>query len=407
MKTPPRPRRRPASSDTSSGSQQDARTGGQSPVASAPVSRPVAAKTDSLVVATGGDASLGESVKDPRALRVEERRAREEARAKRARERDSRAPRTEGEAEVRGKEAPARGRWTAWAGTPRRERKDRVEGEEATPRPSRERVRAGQLLRRPVGQAEAAVLLGSHEDAPAADLKERREERAQARRRLFWTRLLRVLGAGALTLGVVWVVFFSSIFSLEASRVQVEGVDGTDLSAQEVSAAVTPYVGIPLTRLSMSALQNGVEQVHLVRSATVTRSWPTGVNIQVRVRQAIMGHKTSGHWDLLDEQGVVVGQADSLPEGFAPVTIPEGEGAQGAAEAVSAVWNALAPEVRNAVMDIAHDGQTITLSLTGSRVVKWGIAGETELKAKVVAVLLRERGARVYDVSSPVHPVTS
>ena len=50
-------------------------------------------------------------------------------------------------------------------------------------------------------------------------------------------------------------------------------------------------------------------------------------------------------------------------------------------------------------------GRLVTLALTDGRLVTWGDASESALKAEVLAALLTQE-ARVYDVSSPRTPTT-
>ena len=55
----------------------------------------------------------------------------------------------------------------------------------------------------------------------------------------------------------------------------------------------------------------------------------------------------------------------------------------------------------------ARDGHTLTLTLSQNRTVVWGTSEDSALKARVLAVLMTQRPATTYDVSSPKRSVTS
>ena len=117
--------------------------------------------------------------------------------------------------------------------------------------------------------------------------------------------------------------------------------------------------------------------------------------------------KEGASWALVDDQGVTVSSASTAPVGMAPTTLPDGEQRAQAAADVAAIWTAMGDDLRSKIAMITHDGQTVSMTLTNSRTLNWGVAKDNELKAKVAAVLISQRQARTYDVSSPVHPVTS
>ena len=53
------------------------------------------------------------------------------------------------------------------------------------------------------------------------------------------------------------------------------------------------------------------------------------------------------------------------------------------------------------------DALTVELRTNDGRVIKWGDESDSKLKADVVLLLLEQRPAQVYDVSTPSRPVTS
>ena len=266
---------------------------------------------------------------------------------------------------------------------------------------------SGELLNRPLGQSDAAAILGSSDESATADLNERRRERTHAHRRLLLTRVASACGGVILVSALVWGVFFSPLFALDMSRVSIEGLGDDTTTQNEVRAAIEPFASVPLPRLKTSAIDEQIAKLRLVREVNVQRSWPRGLTVQIRPRQAILAVKDGSSWALVDDQGVTVSSASTAPEGMAPTTLPDGDQRAQAAADVAAIWTAMGDDLRSNITMITHDGQTISMTLTNSRTLNWGVAKDNELKAKVAAVLISQRQARNYDVSSPVHPVTS
>lgn len=273
---------------------------------------------------------------------------------------------------------------------------------EAAARPS-----SGEILRRPIGQSDAATVLGSSEESATADLNERRKERQLAQRRLVITRIATVSAACVVAIALVWGIFFSPLFALDMSKVSIEGLGDDSATTAEVQAAVEPFASTPLPRLSTSKVSAAVGGVRLVREAQVERTWRRGLRVTVRPRQAVLAVKEGSVWSLVDDQGVSLSSSPSMPEGMAPTTLPDGDERSRAAGEVAAIWAAMGDELRSQITMITHDGQTVSMTLSNSRTLNWGVASENDLKAKVAQVLISQRQARTYDVSSPVHPVTS
>ena len=283
-----------------------------------------------------------------------------------------------------------------------RNRELRRSRREAAARPS-----SGEILRRPIGQSDAATVLGSSEESATADLNERRKERQQAQRRLVITRIATVSAACVVAIALVWGIFFSPLFALDMSKVSIEGLGDDSATTSEVQAAIQPFASTPLPRLSTSKVSAAVGGVRLVREAHVERTWPRGLRVTVRPRQAVLAVKEGAAWSLVDDQGVSLSSSPSMPEGMAPTTLPDGDERSRAAGEVAAIWAAMGDELRSQITMITHDGQTVSMTLSNSRTLNWGVASENDLKAKVAQVLISQRQARTYDVSSPVHPVTS
>ena len=242
------------------------------------------------------------------------------------------------------------------------------EAEKTTRRPVSlvERRRARSVVDRPLPVADAASLLGGEE---AADLGDRLRERHRARRMLVARRI-------ALTL----------------------------VTADSVRSSIASFEGVPLTRLSMSAVARAVESNVAVRSATVTRRWPTSLRVSVTMRTPMAVEAGTGGYQLVDDQGVAFQQVASAGD-YPVVTLPE-DRSVGAADIASAL-GALDDVTRSQVATVTSTGTQVSFTLRGGQTVKWGTNADAPQKARVLATLLANVKATTYDVSSPNHPVTS
>ena len=277
------------------------------------------------------------------------------------------------------------------------------EAQEPTRRSSSltQRRRARTTVDRPMPVADAASLLGGEE---TTDLGDRLRERTRARRILLARRIALTLVSLALAAGGVWVAFFSPVFAFSSSAVVVSGEDGTLVTADSVRSSIASFEGIPLTRLNTQAVARAVESNVAVRSASVSRRWPTSLRVSVTMRTGMAVEAASGGYWLVDDQGVAFQQVPSAGE-YPLVTLPE-DRATGAAD-IASVLGALDEATRAQVSAVTSTGTQVNFTLRGGQTVKWGTRGDAPQKARVLATLLANVQASTYDVSSPNHPVTS
>ena len=264
-----------------------------------------------------------------------------------------------------------------------------------------ERRRARGTVDRLMPVADAASLLGGEE---ATDLGDRLRERTRARRILLARRIALTLVTLALAAGGVWVAFFSPVFAFSSSAVVVSGEDGTLVTADSVRSSIASFEGVPLTRLNTQAVARAVESNVAVRSASVSRRWPTSLRVSVTMRTGMAVEAASGGYWLVDDQGVAFQQVPSAGE-YPLATLPE-DRATGAADIASAL-GALDEATRAQVAAVTSTGTQVNFTLRGGQAVKWGTRGDAPQKARVLAALLASVQASIYDVSSPNHPVTS
>ena len=232
-----------------------------------------------------------------------------------------------------------------------------------------------------------------------AGSEERFGQRRRARRLRLLRRVLVLLLLVALVAGAVWLVFFSSRLAVHA--VSVRGT--TVLTDDQVrSTAAVPF-DVPLALSDLDAVVARVETLPAVRSADVSRDWPDGIAIDVTERQSVAVVEREGKWQGLDEEGVLFRSYPARPEGLPQVRVHAAtsvEALEEAAHVVEALPSELVQRVQ--VVDVGSI-DAISFRLTGGARVTWGSADESEDKARVLAVLLREP-ASAYDVTAPGRP---
>ena len=264
-----------------------------------------------------------------------------------------------------------------------------------------QRRRARTTVDRPMPVADATSLLGGEE---TTDLGDRLRERTRARRILLARRIAITFVTLALAAGGVWVAFFSPVFAFSSSAVVVSGEDGTLVTADSVRSSIASFEGVPLTRLNTQAVARAVESNVAVRSASVSRRWPTSLRVSVTMRTGMAVEAASGGYWLVDDQGVAFQQVPSAGD-YPLATLPE-DRATGAAD-IASVLGALDEATRAQVSAVTSTGTQVNFTLRGGQTVKWGTRGDAPQKARVLATLLANVQASTYDVSSPNHPVTS
>ncbi len=235
--------------------------------------------------------------------------------------------------------------------------------------------------------------------APGSEIfaRHRRE-----RRRTLLRRLLIALAALAVVLGGIWLVFFSSVLAVTGA--DVRGADVVD--EDEVTTAARVPVGVPLATVDLEAIRARVEDLAPVRSADVSRSWPDKVRIDVTEREALAFVAWNGGWRGFDEAGVLFRDYDTMPKGMPQVRVTSTTPVEALAESAAIVRSLPRGLLRQVEYVEVGSIDDITLRLRDAAVVRWGSADQSNDKAAVLEVLLRQP-ARVYDVTAPGRPTIS
>jgi len=255
-----------------------------------------------------------------------------------------------------------------------------------------------------LGRARATVV------PPISERKDEREaeRRAAKRRRLaiVWGRRAGyALVAGAL----VWLVLLSPVFALDPQKVQVSGY-GTVVDPEEVRTLVDSDEGESLATLSLGQLTSQLKDIPGVREAHVERSWPDGLVITLESREpAAAVHQAGGGYILVDDEGVQVGRSNKAPKELPTLAVPVDK--PKVLAAALGVINAMPTELRDRIVSIsAPTVDSVSFTLRKGPTVEWGSAEDSELKVKVLNVLLTSKQAKkadVIDVSAPTLPITT
>lgn len=214
----------------------------------------------------------------------------------------------------------------------------------------------------------------------------------------------RALVAGVVVLALVvaaaWVVLFSSVLNLQHVRV----TGAPTLSAGQVRRIAGVPLDGPLARVDVHAVRARVEQLSSVASVDVSRTWPHTLTIAITERTPVAVVETGHGLRAVDAGGVL------FPAPLSHAHLPVIRAAA-AADTVSLreaahVAAALPPRIARAVDHLElHSADGIHLVLRDGRVVVWGSAADSGVKAQVASLLLRGKVTEV-DVSVPARPTT-
>jgi cell division protein FtsQ len=203
----------------------------------------------------------------------------------------------------------------------------------------------------------------------------------------------------ALLCGSLWLVYFSNV--LVTKRVNIVGVH--NLTPTQVSFAAQIPLGVPLARQDLDAIAARTTTLPAIESATATRDWPNSVTVRVIERRPVIAvHETDGYV-VVDKFGVAFQTQPTLPPDVVLTDLSRGN--VPLLSEVATVAAALPNKLRGRVNLITASGRdSIALILGSGRKVIWGSSADSELKAEVVAALLKRKPKSSIDVSSPHNP---
>ncbi len=208
-----------------------------------------------------------------------------------------------------------------------------------------------------------------------------------------------------LTLGVLaWLAVFSPV--VRVKHIRVDGVTGALEDATRATAAVVR--GKPLLLTGLGSVETAIERDRRVADATVTRRYPDTIVVHVTPRVAILALQNSqGQVDLVDIEGVRFATVPPAAAGVPVVRAAGGTTVGDTALRVALdVIRALPEDLRGRMSDVqVSSADAVTFTIAGTAVT-WGNADRSELKARLVAILLSQKPVTI-DVSAPDTPITT
>ncbi|MPZ85759.1 MAG: FtsQ-type POTRA domain-containing protein [Actinophytocola sp.] len=239
----------------------------------------------------------------------------------------------------------------------------------------------------------------SERSRPAGDPDERRgpsRRRYLARR---WIALLIVLSV----LGLTYVIVFTSLFGVRT--VEVLGVEDIKPDAVREAAAIEPDT--PMVQLDTDEVARRVAELPRVFEVSVSRSFPSTVEIHVTERSPVAVRPDTDGVHLVDRTGADYATVQARPPGLPVLKVVAVAPDDPSTHAAVTVLGALPDPLREKVVEIsAGTPGDVRLRLAGGKTVKWGDAEDNTRKAAVLAPLLTRSG-KTYDVATPEFPTVS
>jgi len=239
---------------------------------------------------------------------------------------------------------------------------------------------------------------------PRISTRRRSVERSKRRK---WLWILGGLFVVVLLILGGWVLLHRSWFS--AKTIEVRG------TSHESAAAVIAAAGLashpPLISISPGEAAAGVERLAWVKSASVTKKWPSTVSITIVERTPVGTVHLGSSWYLVDGTGRLLERFTARPFGQLLIVVPSpahplvGGSTPAKADAALDVAATLPVAFRGQVAAVvAHPDGTISLRLTSPVKVELGTATELTQKYEDVAAVIAGatlHAGDVLDVSVP------
>ena len=228
----------------------------------------------------------------------------------------------------------------------------------------------------------------------------------QRRRRL--RRTIRVVVGLVIVIGLV-VIERSPLVGLE--EVEVAGTERLD--EDEIRRAAGLELGTSTLRLGLSAATERVEDLALVRDATISRVDPLTVRIEVLEREPVLVAQGEDTSVLVDREGIVLleGTMDALPRVHLLERPPEPGGSVADLPALAnahAAWRGLSGPLRAQVESYQARGpDSLLLHLASGIEVRFGRAERMDEKIRALGAVLVDVGStpiRTIDVRAPNAP---
>ncbi|MBW3077743.1 cell division protein FtsQ/DivIB [Bifidobacterium simiiventris] len=261
---------------------------------------------------------------------------------------------------------------------------------------------------------ETAGVLGVPTRPKIVDFNARLKERRRLSLKVIAIRTAAALAALAAVSALIWLLFFSSVFRLETSRISVSG--GNDwVSSSDILSIAGKQSGRSLLLVSTNDVASQLKNIPGVTEATVKKQFPNSLSVTVKAQQPAAMLKGPGNTMVaVDSQGRVLNQVgDASTDGIPTIDVANVErslGSKAIKEALK-VLGSLPDSLRSTITKVTADTQdSITTELNGGEhVVIWGDSSDLPLKQAIVDKILSDPNVigdkKQVDVSAPSRPI--
>ncbi|MGJ0120862.1 cell division protein FtsQ/DivIB [Williamsia sp. MIQD14] len=212
-------------------------------------------------------------------------------------------------------------------------------------------------------------------------------------------KLLGTIAAIVLVIAGGVVAYTTPLMSVRS--ISVSGESAVDPAS--IVAASRIALGTPLLQVDTRPAAQRIAAIPRVKSVRVTRSYPSGIDIDVVERVAVAFVIRDGASHLIDVTGVDFASQKQLPP-VPRMTIADPSPSDRATLAALKVVSELPDVLRRQVIEIgAQSAADVRMTLRDRRTVVWGDADRTADKARTLMYLLPRDGTS-FNVSSPEYP---
>ena len=260
---------------------------------------------------------------------------------------------------------------------------------------------------------QTAGTLGVAARPKVVDFTERSKERKRASARVIAVRVAVAAGVVAVVTGLVWLLFFSTVFRLESAAISVTGANEW-VSEQTIHDIADKQAGKSLFLVSTRDVADQLQDIPGVSEAKVTKRFPKAMNVAVTAQRPAAMLKSGETLTAVDAEGRVLNSVSSQNVDGIPVI--EVKDAQASLENRSVkealtILGALPESMRQQITKVTAETQdSVTTTLDdGERVIVWGDSSQLKLKMAVVDKIINDPKVigdkHQMDVSAPLKPI--
>lgn len=245
------------------------------------------------------------------------------------------------------------------------------------------------------------------------DFTERAKERKRAGMRVIALRVVAMVTSVAVLIGLVWLLFFSSVFRLEVGAISVSGANEW-VSEQTIRSIADKQAGKSLFLVSTNDVSKQLGDIPGVSEANVSKQFPKSMSVEVKAQRPTAMLKNGDTLTAVDSQARVLNSVtDANVDGIPVIEVKDVDKSlknRSIKEALT-ILGALPESMRSAITQVTAETQdSVTTTLNdGNRVIVWGNSSQLKLKMAVVDKIINDSNVigdrHQVDVSAPLKPI--